>query len=146
MWNVQLRPTTSMIIQEDVGQLGVEPPFQTLESPPMGFPASPTSPSTAGTLSPALQSIEKSRDTTKVLSGGNRNSTAVQGLDSLLERLGQCTSFECLKTVQLELVGRTRFNVPHFFLIGWQKCATSSIYNHLRRHPEFLPAPTKVGL
>jgi hypothetical protein len=29
-----------------------------------------------------------------------------------------------------------KFNFPHFFLAGWQKCATTSIYRHLRLHPD----------
>lgn len=147
VWNVQLRPTTTLIIQEDISQSGFEAPLQALQPLTRG-PISP--PPRAGPLSSAVQTVEDklkiSTNKSKNPSSGGTNSTAVQGLDMLLQRLHQCKSFECLKTVQLELVGRARFNVPHFFLIGWQKCATSSIYNHLRRHPEFLAAPKKVGL
>ena len=50
-----------------------------------------------------------------------------------------CQSYECVQTQHELLKGKTRFNFPHFFLIGWQKCATTSINSLLRRHPEFLP-------
>ena len=52
-----------------------------------------------------------------------------------LKDLAQCTTLECITDVKSRL-GDTKFNFPHFFIAGWQKCATTSVYNHLTRHPE----------
>jgi hypothetical protein len=35
-----------------------------------------------------------------------------------LARLGECETVDCLVASHQELAGRTRFNLPHFFLIG----------------------------
>lgn len=64
-------------------------------------------------------------------------------LDTALEDLAQCEDFYCIKRAHYAIGGRTRFNFPHFFLIGWQKCATTSVNLHLRAHPEYLPSPVK---
>jgi hypothetical protein len=50
--------------------------------------------------------------------------------------VAQCTSFKCLKEMHEKLAGRTPFNLPHFMIMGWQKCATTSVYRHLARHPQ----------
>lgn len=64
-------------------------------------------------------------------------------LKAALDTLAKCRNFTCLKGAYERLKGKTKFNFPHFFLIGWQKCATTSINNYLRRHPQYLPSPIK---
>ena len=71
------------------------------------------------------------------------STTTTPTLDAALHQLGQCEDFSCIKTAHQAIGGRTRFNFPHFFLIGWQKCATTSINLNLRFHPEYLPSPVK---
>ena len=63
--------------------------------------------------------------------------------DTALNQLSQCETFDCIKQVHPNLAGHARFNFPHFFLIGWQKCATTSVNLNLRSHPEYLPSPVK---
>jgi hypothetical protein len=60
-----------------------------------------------------------------------------------LTELRACTSLECIKNVHKKLVGKTKFNAPHYFLIGFQKCATTSVNNYLRGHPEYMPSVLK---
>jgi hypothetical protein len=38
-----------------------------------------------------------------------------------LADLGACTTLQCVSAAGARLQGRTRFNIPHFFIIGWQK-------------------------
>lgn len=64
-------------------------------------------------------------------------------LRATLFALSKCRNYECIKRLHYEIDGRTRFNFPHFFLIGWQKCATTSVNTHLRSHPQFLPSVSK---
>jgi hypothetical protein len=64
-------------------------------------------------------------------------------LRATLFALSKCRKYECIKKAHHEIAGRTRFNFPHFFLIGWQKCATTSVNSHLKSHPQFLPSDTK---
>lgn len=52
-----------------------------------------------------------------------------------LRELAQCSTLECISEMHSRLKG-TKFNLPHFFIVGWQKCATTSVYKHLTRHPE----------
>ena len=53
------------------------------------------------------------------------------------EELGRCTTLECVSALHPRLrASGSKFNYPHFFLAGWQKSATTSIYRHLRHHPE----------
>lgn len=63
--------------------------------------------------------------------------------DAPFDMLASCEDFECIQRVHTVTRGKTRFNFPHFFLIGWQKCATTSINLHLRAHPEYLPSVVK---
>ena len=67
----------------------------------------------------------------------------VVDFDTAVEQLSYCDTFECIKHAHTALAGRSRFNFPHFFLIGWQKCATTSVNLNLRSHPEYLPSPVK---
>jgi len=60
-----------------------------------------------------------------------------------LEYLKTCRTLECIKKAHKKLRGKTKFNAPHFFLIGFQKCATTSVNHYLRGHPEYLPSVLK---
>jgi hypothetical protein len=71
------------------------------------------------------------------------NNLTDPSLRAVLFKLSKCRKYECIKEAHYEIAGRTRFNFPHFFLIGWQKCATTSVNSHLRLHPQFLPSVTK---
>lgn len=63
--------------------------------------------------------------------------------EEALAALGACEDFECIRKAHGILAGKTPFNFPHYFLIGWQKCATTSINVHLRLHPQYLPSTIK---
>ena len=64
-------------------------------------------------------------------------------LEETLAELSTCTSIKCIIRVHDKLDGRTRFNLPHFFLVGWQKCATTSVNAFLRHHYQYLPGLLK---
>jgi len=64
-------------------------------------------------------------------------------LREALETLADCSTIECIKEVHERLKNKTKFNAPHFFLIGFQKCATTSVNHYLRGHPEYLPSVLK---
>jgi len=72
------------------------------------------------------------------LSSGAAGSLATHGATAAgLKELAQCSTLDCLTRMHSTL-GATKFNFPHFMMVGWQKCATTSIYYHLARHPEVL--------
>ncbi|KAL4437389.1 hypothetical protein ABPG75_004528 [Micractinium tetrahymenae] len=54
------------------------------------------------------------------------------------EAVGKCldgTAFECL-TRQADMdPGPGQFRFPHFMVVGFQKCATTSLFHHLADHP-----------
>ena len=60
-----------------------------------------------------------------------------------LQELKACTTLECIGKVHKKLAGKTKFNAPHYFLIGFQKCATTSVNNYLRGHPAYMPSVLK---
>ena len=60
-----------------------------------------------------------------------------------LQYLKTCKDLECIAKAHKKLNGKTKFNAPHFFLIGFQKCATTSVNHYLRGHPEYLPSVLK---
>ena len=64
-------------------------------------------------------------------------------VDTALDYLAHCHTFPCIKKAHTYLAGRTRFNFPHYFLTGWQKCATTSVNAYLRHHPQYLPGLLK---
>ena len=69
--------------------------------------------------------------------------TKDEELSESLDYLKSCTTLECIKKAHNKLQGKTKFNAPHFFLIGFQKCATTSVNHYLRGHPEYLPSVLK---
>lgn len=62
----------------------------------------------------------------------------LEPVQDVMDDLAQCQTLECLKPIHARLAGRTPFNLPHFFIVGWQKCATTSVVMHLRKHPQML--------
>ena len=61
-----------------------------------------------------------------------------EDIAAALQVLGECEDFACVKDAHALIAGRTRFNFPHYFLAGWQKCATTSVNAYLRHHPQYL--------
>jgi len=66
-----------------------------------------------------------------------------EDVKEVLAWMGRCQTISCVIKAHDRLQGRTRFNFPHFFLIGWQKCATTSVNAYLRYHPQYLPGVKK---
>jgi hypothetical protein len=66
-----------------------------------------------------------------------------EDVKEVLGWMGKCQTLGCIIKAHDRLQGRTRFNFPHFFLIGWQKCATTSVNAYLRFHPQYLPGVKK---
>ena len=58
-------------------------------------------------------------------------------LESVLEELESCTRLSCIIHVHDKLDGRTTFNFPHFFLLGYPYSGSRHILNHLNKHSEF---------
>jgi hypothetical protein len=69
------------------------------------------------------------------LTSSASSSSLSEETTAALKELAQCTTLECISKMHPRLKG-TKFNLPHFFIAGWQKCATTSVYKHLTRHPE----------
>ena len=66
-----------------------------------------------------------------------------ESVKEVLAWMSKCTTLTCIIKAHDRLQGRTRFNFPHFFLVGWQKCATTSVNAYLRFHPQYLPGLKK---
>jgi hypothetical protein len=66
-----------------------------------------------------------------------------EDVKEVLGWMGKCQTLACIIKAHDRLQGRTRFNFPHFFLIGWQRCATTSVNAYLRFHPQYLPGVKK---
>ena len=66
-----------------------------------------------------------------------------EDVNEVLRWMRKCTSLGCVIKAHDRLQGRTKFNFPHYFLIGWQKCATTSVNAYLRFHPQYLPGIKK---
>lgn len=58
-------------------------------------------------------------------------------LNKVLEELKSCTRLSCVIRVHGKLDGRTSFNFPHFFMIGYPFAGASHILAYLNRHSEF---------
>lgn len=56
----------------------------------------------------------------------------------LIEAVRGCTSLECLRVAHTRPPGPATFNFPHFLFIGWQKTATTALFNHLNKHPQII--------
>ena len=53
-----------------------------------------------------------------------------------LEPISRCSSFACLRKERKGL--GLPFPFPHFFLVGFRKCATTSIASYYKGHPQIL--------
>ncbi|PRW44571.1 sulfotransferase [Chlorella sorokiniana] len=61
-----------------------------------------------------------------------------------LELLHGCTDFRCLRAAHALPRGPGQaFNFPHFFVIGFPKCATTSLAAYLQRHPQAVESNPK---
>lgn len=66
------------------------------------------------------------------------------------EKVGACDNkgqFGCL-TRQADMAlgqsgGKRQFRFPHFYIVGFQKCATTSLFHHLGDHPQIEPPSNK---
>jgi hypothetical protein len=58
-------------------------------------------------------------------------------LNKVLEELKSCTRLSCVIRVHGKLDGRTSFNFPHVFMIGYPFAGASHILAYLNRHSEF---------
>ncbi|KAL4430048.1 hypothetical protein ABPG77_004418 [Micractinium sp. CCAP 211/92] len=57
--------------------------------------------------------------------------------------LENCQTLACLKEAAKQKRYRGQFLFPHFLIIGWQKCATTSLFHHLKDHPAVLTPSEK---
>lgn len=79
---------------------------------------------------PALSPPAPTQSTQKITSiqqERNRSSN----FSPWLQQLSKCASFECLQAAHTAMLARPRpppFNFPHFYVIGWQKAATTSLF------------------
>lgn len=55
-----------------------------------------------------------------------------EGRGGLVSALARCTgdraTFECLRSAHQKQRGTARFDFPAFYILGWPKCATTSLY------------------
>lgn len=58
-------------------------------------------------------------------------------LGSVLDELEACTRLSCIIHVHDKIDGRTTFNFPHFFLLGYPFSGSRHIIDHLNKHSEF---------
>eukprot|EP00889_Picochlorum_renovo_P002794 jgi/Picre1/29824/NNA_005206.t1 len=61
-----------------------------------------------------------------------------------LEALPNCQTLKCIREAHRLLPKRNiSYNFPHFFIAGYSKSASTSIYQFLNTHPEILPPHEK---
>lgn len=56
-----------------------------------------------------------------------------------------CSDLLCLQRASALDRHPGQFMFPHFFIVGWQKCATTSLFFHLSQHPAVLQSSQKVS-
>ncbi|PSC69269.1 snurportin-1 [Micractinium conductrix] len=67
-----------------------------------------------------------------------------QGLSPYEAALAGCQDVPCLsRTGRQEQRWPGQFRFPALMIVGWQKCATTSLFHHLERHPQVLPPRDK---
>ncbi|KAL4418907.1 hypothetical protein ABPG77_004060 [Micractinium sp. CCAP 211/92] len=59
------------------------------------------------------------------------------------QALSQCEDLQCLAAAAQQERHPGQFLFPHFFIVGWQKCATTSLFYHLAKHPGILRSHDK---
>lgn len=52
------------------------------------------------------------------------------------QALSECQDLACVTAAIQHERYPGQFRFPHFFIVGWQKCATTSLFFHLRAHPQ----------
>ena len=60
------------------------------------------------------------------------------------DALSACTDFVCLQRANALERAPGQFHFPHFLVIGFPKCATTSLYCHLIQHPQVQHPQLKV--
>lgn len=58
-------------------------------------------------------------------------------LGDALGELSRCTNMRCIIHAHDKIDSRTQFNLPHFFLLGWQKTAVSGVNAYLSKHSQY---------
>ncbi|GBG00566.1 hypothetical protein Rsub_13373, partial [Raphidocelis subcapitata] len=61
---------------------------------------------------------------------------------AFVNAVAKCTSFACLRAAH-SVPHEGKFNFPHFFIIGYPKCATTSLHAYLEKHPQALGSTPK---
>lgn len=61
-----------------------------------------------------------------------------------LEAVKGCNTLQCLKKAYINYPrNEKQFNFPHAIIVGWQKTATTSLYYHLKQHPDVIDLSRK---
>lgn len=58
--------------------------------------------------------------------------------------VAQCRDLACLTAAGKLPMSPGQFRFPSFFVVGWQKCATTALFGNLINHPAVLSAVIKV--
>jgi hypothetical protein len=64
---------------------------------------------------------------------------------TFVEALAACTTLACLRDAHARPRAADQFNFPHALLVGWQKSATTSLYEHLARHKQVAESAVKAS-
>lgn len=59
-------------------------------------------------------------------------------VEDVLYTLGNCSTIYCAIQSHDRIRGRTRFNLPHFFLAGWPESGSEILLEYLSQHPQFM--------
>lgn len=60
------------------------------------------------------------------------------------QAVAKCQDIPCLTDAGRLPMHPGQFRFPHFFIVGWQKCATTALFGNLINHPQVLSATIKV--
>ena len=83
--------------------------------------------------------VARAAEEQRYLASRKAAQSLVQSSDTVpqaLEAISRCKSFACLRQERTGLA--TRFRFPHWFLVGFRKCATTSIASYYKGHPQVL--------
>lgn len=64
-------------------------------------------------------------------------------LSGLERALRGCKTLACLREAHKQPKHPQQFNFPHFYILGFAKCATTSLYHHLIQHPTVMAPSAK---
>ncbi|KAL4855091.1 Mitochondrial metalloendopeptidase OMA1 [Chlorella vulgaris] len=59
------------------------------------------------------------------------------------DALRACSSLSCIREAHKQPKHPGQFNFPHFYLLGFPKCATTSLFHHLIQHPQVMAPVVK---